>query len=108
MKKAINLERADGKRIQFNADDIQFIEEASSEGKTNVMVRHFGQVTVAHDFIEVMGWLDVLYGRKQLAMSEGPPEEPEPEPLHTDRSRKSVLGMMKNRHEPEEKGSTDG
>ncbi len=64
MRKAINLERPDGTRIQVNVEDIQFIEEGT-DGKTNVMIRHYGQVTASSSFDDVMGWLDGLLGRQR-------------------------------------------
>jgi hypothetical protein len=107
MKKAINLERTDGRRIQMDAEDIQFVEE-NGEGKTNIMVRHFGQITVRHPLDEVLAWIDGVWGRTALysldearAINEEAAEADEgeltfeAEPLHTDRSRKSVLGMMR-------------
>jgi hypothetical protein len=101
MKKALNLERLDKRRIQLNVEDIQFIEE-NGEDKTNIMVRHFGQITVRHPLDEVIGWIDALWGRTAVvslqeakALNEAEAVESGiAEPLHTDRSRKSVLGMM--------------
>lgn len=105
MNKAINLERVGGGRVQINAEDIQFVEE--NDGKANIMIRWYGQMTVAHDFEDVIRWLDQLWGRQHIAevVVEEPAtdnddpawkahEENEALALHTEDSRNAFKKMM--------------